>query len=165
MAEARFKFRLEALLEHRRTAEKDAQRGLAMAQQEVTRIMETIHDAQRRIAEENRALTTSQLTGILDMAAIGFGKRYVGNLHLKIALAGQKLGAAERNVATARAALLAAARARKVIDKLREKQEARWREERDRKEAAALDEIATQGFIRQYAAFDEAPIPEHKGAA
>ena len=61
----------------------------------------------------------------------------------------QKLAGLERKVAEARAELLAAARARKVLDKLREKQKARWQAELDRKESAALDEIGAQGAVRR----------------
>jgi len=50
------------------------------------------------------------------------------------------------------AELLAAARARKVIEKLREKQFQRWRAQQERKDAALMDEIATQLDLRNSAA-------------
>ncbi len=149
MAQPKFHFRLEALLEHRRQIEKDQQRHLAVAQQEIQKLFAIIQAAQQRIVAENRALTTTQLTGNLDMAAIAFGKRYVGNLHMQIALTAQKLGAAEQKLAVARAGLLEAAKARKVIEKLREKQHARWLEELERKDAAQMDEIGTQIAMRE----------------
>ncbi|HVX84241.1 MAG TPA: flagellar export protein FliJ [Phycisphaerae bacterium] len=165
MAQPRFHFPLEALLEHRRAAERDHMRKVALAQQEVQSLLSTIRTAQQRILDENRALSTTHLTGRLDMSAIAFGKRYVGNLHVQIVLTAQKLAAAEQKVAAARAQLLQAARARKVIEKLREKQHARWLAELERKDAALMDEIGTQIAIREAARIEaESPtIPQPAG--
>ena len=159
MAQPRFHFPLEALLEHRRNSEREQMRKLAAAQQEVQALLTTIRGAQQRIVEENRALSTKHLTGRLDMSAIAFGKRYVGNLHMQVVLTAQKLGAAEQKVAAARVQLLQAARARKVIEKLREKQHARWLAELERKDAALMDEIGTQLAMRE-AAREEAARAE-----
>ncbi|HVT80674.1 MAG TPA: flagellar export protein FliJ [Phycisphaerae bacterium] len=145
---ARFRFKLEALLEHRQMVEKEKQRRVAQIQQEIQVIQRQIQDAQMRIALENRTLGTRELTGRLDMTYIATEKKYVGNLQLKIVYAFQKIVEIEKTLAVARAELLEAAKARKVIEKLREKQLARWREELERKEAAAMDEIGTQLAVR-----------------
>jgi flagellar export protein FliJ len=73
---------------------------------------------------------------------------------VKIVLGMQKLAAMETTLNAARAELLAAARDRKVIERLKEKQLARWRAEQERKEAALLDEIGTQLAIRNAALTD-----------
>jgi flagellar FliJ protein len=146
---ARFEFRLEALLTHRRQVEKDKQRRVAIVQQEIQVIVRQIQETQARIVAENRTLGAKELTGPLDMQYIAHEKRFVGNLHVKIVLAMQKLAAVEQTLAGARAELLAAARDRKVIEKLREKQWARWRADQERKEAAVIDEIGTQIAMRQ----------------
>ncbi len=83
------------------------------------------------------------------MQYIALEKRFVGNLHLKIALTLQKLAATEKKLAAARGELLTAAQARKVIERLKEKQFARWRMEQERKDAEAMDEIGTQLAMRQ----------------
>ena len=124
---ARFKFRLEALLTHRRQVEKEKQRRVAQIQQEIQAVVRHIQETQTRIAAENRTL---------------------GALAVRISLAMQKLAGLEQTLAAARAELLAAARARKVIEKLKEKQLARWRMEQERKEAAVIDEIGTQLAVR-----------------
>src|SRR4051812_9981198 len=129
MAEPRFEFRLEALLEHRRSIEKEHQRTVAAIQQQIQAIMRQIQNAQMRIAMENRTLTSEKLVGSLDMQYIAHEKRFVGNLHLHIAVTMQKLAGVEQTLAAARAELLQAAKARKVMEKLREKQLARWRAE------------------------------------
>lgn len=144
MAVARFHFKLEALLTHRQQVEKEKQRKLAVIQQEIQALTRQLQETQARIAAENRTLTATQLTGSLDMQYIAHEKRYVGNLHVKIVLGMQQLAAMEPKLSLARAELLAAARDRKVIEKLRENQLARWRAEQDRKESALMDEIGTQ---------------------
>jgi flagellar protein FliJ len=143
-----FVFRLEVLLTHRRQVEKDKQRRVAQVQQEIQAVMRAIQETQARIGAENRALGTRELTGRLDMQYIAHEKRFVGALQVKIMLAMQKLAGFEQVLAVARAELLAAARARKVIEKLREKQFQRWRIQQERQEAAATDEMATQLALR-----------------
>jgi flagellar protein FliJ len=144
----RFVFRLEALLTHRQQVEKDKQRRVAQVQQEIQAIMRAIQESQARISAENRTLGARELTGRLDMQYIAHEKRFVGALQVKIMLAMQKLAGLEQVQAAARAELLAAARARKVIEKLKEKQWQRWRTQQERKAAAAMDEMATQLTLR-----------------
>ena len=149
MAQPKFIFRLESLLDHRKQIEKEHQRRIAEIQQQIQKLVNEIREAEERISTENRALATDKLVGTLDMQYISHEKRFVGNLHMKIVLTMQKVARTEQFLAAARAELLAAARARKVIEKLREKQFRRWREELDRKESALLDEIGTQIAIRE----------------
>jgi len=145
---ARFKFRLEALLTHRQQVEKEKQRRVAQVQQEIQAVVREVQETQARIAAENRTLGIRELTGRLDMQYIAHEKRFVGALAVRISLAMQRLAGLEQTLAAARAELLAAARARKVIEKLKEKQYARWRTEQERKDAAVTDEIGTQLAVR-----------------
>jgi flagellar FliJ protein len=156
MAQPRFEFRLEALLEHRRRLEKDEQRKVAVIQQEAAALVRQIQDAQAQIVAQNRTLATEKLVGVLDLQYIAHEKRFVGNLHLRVLLTMQKLAGVEKKLAAARAELLKAARARKVIEKLREKQFQRWLAELERKDAAAMDEIGTQLAIREMEAAEAA---------
>src|SRR4051812_13860201 len=118
---AQFEFRLEALLTHRQQVEKEKQRRVAVVQQEIQALMRKIQEAQSRISAENRSLGARELTGKLDMQYIAHEKRFVGNLHLKIVLAMQAMAGLEQKLTEARGELLTAARARKVIEKLRDK--------------------------------------------
>lgn len=157
---ARFKFKLEALLTHRQQIEKEKQRRVAQVQQEMQAVRRHIQETQNRIAAENRTLGKGELTGRLDMQYIAHEKRFVGALLVRIALAEQKLASLEQALAGAKAELLAAARDRKVIEKLRDKQFERWRQEQERKDAAATDEIGTQLAIRDMTGttFDGVPM-------
>ena len=145
---AKFRFRLEALLEHRLMLEKEKQRRFGAIQGEIQALTRQVQDLQIRISQENRTLGTRELTGRLDMTYIAHEKKFVGNLHIKIILTLQKVAALEQTLAVAREELMEAARARKVIEKLKEKQVARWRADLDRKEAAIMDEMGTQLAMR-----------------
>jgi len=148
---AHFDFRLEALLTHRQQIEKEAQRRMAKVQQEIQAVARQIQETRARIVAEDRTLGTKELTGTLDMQYIAHEKRFVGNLHIRIMVGMQKLAGMEQTLAAARAELLTAARARKVIEKLKEKQFARWKIEQERKESAVMDEIGTQLVMRNLA--------------
>ena len=145
---ARFEFKLEALLTARLQVEREKQRRVGVISQEIQRVVHQIQETQARIMAENHTLGAKELTGRLDMQYIGTEKRYVGSLQVRVILALQEVAKLEQTLAKARAELLEAARARKVIEKLREKQFARWRLEQERKEAAVMDEIGMQLAVR-----------------
>jgi flagellar FliJ protein len=153
---AQFEFRLEALLTHRAQIEKDKQRRLAQVQQQIQAVVRKIQEAETRIREENRTLGAKELTGALDMQYIAHEKRFVGALTMRIVLARQEIAALEQTLMAARKELLTAARARKVIEKLKERQLARWRQEQERKESAVMDEIGTQLAVRSASGDDGA---------
>jgi flagellar protein FliJ len=145
---AQFEFRLEALLTHRERVEKEKQRKAAVIGQQAQAVARHIQETQQRIADENQTLGRRELTGKLDMQYISMEKRFVGNLHLRIALAMDRLRELERQHAAARAELLHAAQERKAIEKLRDKQLQAWRMEQNRKDAAQNDEIGIQLAMR-----------------
>src|SRR3954463_10506171 len=124
---ARFDFKLDALLTHRQHIEKEAQRRMAKIQQEILALTRQIQEPRTRILAEDRTLGTKELTGQLDMQYIAHEKRFVGNLHIRVILATQKMQGLEAALTAARGELVAAARARKVIEKLKETQFQRWK--------------------------------------
>jgi flagellar FliJ protein len=144
----RFDFKLESLLELRRQTEQQRQLAVAKVQQQIDGLRRQIQQTQIAIAKQNRTLVVEKLLGRLDLSYIANEKRFVGNLQILIAQTYKKLVAAEQEMIAARGKLMEAAIARKVIEKLREKQFGRWKLEQDRKEAAAADELGTQVALR-----------------
>jgi len=143
-----FIFKLETVLDLRRQAEKEQQRAVAKIQQQIEHLRRQIQQTQQAISQQHRALSADKLIGRLDLSYITHEKRFVGNLQLLLVQTFQQLVAREQEMVGARAKLLEAAKARKVIEKLREKQFFRWRQEQDRKESAQLDELGTQVALR-----------------
>jgi len=165
MAEPRFNFRLAPLLEHRKHLERDRKRKVAEIQQEINRLVSKVQSAQQAIAGENFTLTSERLAGKLDMAYISHQKRYVGSLQMLIMVTLQQMAAIERTLQAARKELLDAARARKVIEKLRERQFQRWLAEQNKKEAATIDEIGTQLAVRRMIEAEFAAAEDDPAAA
>lgn len=140
----RFVFRLESVLRQRKRAEQEAQRELAHRQATLVSLqndLQALDDALRAASEDMR---NNHLTGALDMNFLAAHRRFVNAMQRQGMNLVQKVAAAQRSVDDARALLAEAAKKRKVIEKLREKQLARWNEEQGRKETAAMDEIGSQ---------------------
>ena len=140
----RFVFRLESVLRQRKRAEQEAQRELAHRQATLVSLqndLQALDDALRAASEDMR---NNHLTGALDMNFLAAHRRFVNAMQRQGRNLVQKVAAAQRSVDDARALLAEAAKKRKVIEKLREKQLARWNEEQGRKETAAMDEIGSQ---------------------
>jgi flagellar FliJ protein len=140
---ARFVFKLEALLEQRRREEQQCQRALAERAAAVNAAEEAI-----RIA--NESIVTGQddvrrhLMGSLDMGFLTAHRRFMVAIQRQIAELMTKLAAARNNLEQARVQLAEAAKRRKAIEKLRERQFDRWRADQARREAALADEIGSQ---------------------
>ena len=127
---------------------KRSKRVVGVIQAEINNLMEKVKEAERAIREQNRKLTAEQLMGKLDLTYIANEKKYVGTLQMLIVQTLQKLALVERQMMVAKGELLAAARERKVIEKLRERQYERWLLAQNRREAAEVDEIGTQIALR-----------------
>jgi flagellar FliJ protein len=145
---ARFVFRLEAVLRHRRHAEQERMRELAVCQAEVTRLqaeLKAINDSMRSSAQDMKA----NLTGPLDVGYLAAHRRYSVAMQRKGLLLVQEMARQQKKVDEAQRLLTEAAKERKVIEKLRERQLERWKAEVGRRELAEADEAGAQWGYRQ----------------
>ncbi len=85
---------------------------------------------------------TNRLTGKLDLGFLAAHRRYVAAVQRKGTVMAEKMALIQREVDAAKKALGEAAKARKIVEKLREKQLGRWTTEVARKEGIELDEIS-----------------------
>jgi flagellar FliJ protein len=141
---ARFQFKLHAVARQRELIEEQKQRALAGLRMQMGVLEAEFRklDGQMRVVNED--LRANHLTGPLDVSYLVAHRRYVlATQRQGLALA-QKMAALQRQIETARGELAEAAKNRKAIEKLREKQFGRWKEEQDRKEMAELDEVGQQ---------------------
>jgi len=141
---AKFQFKLHALLRQRELREQEKQRDFAAAQgklvieqQELKRLDETV-----RLAVTD--LRNNQLVGPLNLSFLAAHRRFMMAMQRQGVAQIEKVEAARRVMETARLALMEAAKQTKIIEKLRDQQQAAWAETAARKETADLDEIATQ---------------------
>jgi flagellar FliJ protein len=141
---ARFIFKLEGVLRQRKHVEREKQRALAFKQQALVGLQAQLQRLQDTVQQANGDVRTNRLVGRLDMQFLAAHRRFLAGMQRQALGIVQKIALAQRAVDESRAELAEAARQRKVIEKLREKQFERWRAEQNRRELAQLDEIGMQ---------------------
>jgi flagellar FliJ protein len=145
----RFVFTLESVLRHRTFAEQERLRDLAVAQSEMTRLqaeLKALNDSMRDSAREMKA---NHLTGTLDVNYLAAHRRYTVATQRQGLLLAQEMARQQRKVDDAQRLLAEAAKERKVIEKLKERQFERWKQDAARKELAETDEAGGQWGYRQ----------------
>jgi len=140
---AKFVFKLEALLKQREREEQECLRLLAeqaavvnSAQEAVRRINETVQSGHEDVRRH--------LMGPLDMGFLTAHRRFMGAMQRQVIELVQKVVQAKKRLEEVRTRLAEAARRRKAIEILREKQFDRWRMQQARAETALGDEIGNQ---------------------
>lgn len=139
---ARFRFRLESVLEHRRLVEMQHQRHVAEIEQERRTLEDRIRSCQQRLLAERDSLRAELVqAGTLD----------VNRLRLQASVSNGIVAQAERSVVElagvharlkeARAGLLKATTERKAVERLRERAVEAWRLRERKREERELDEL------------------------
>jgi flagellar protein FliJ len=141
---AKFVFQLEAVLRHRENVEQQRQRELAVTLADRAMVEEQIH----RLDEKSKAamadLRANHLIGKIDLSFLASHRRFMMAVQRQGSALVAQLRGHQKLVDAAQAALAEAMKQKKLLTKLRERQEARWIAAINRKEIADLDEIATQ---------------------
>lgn len=135
------KFKLQSVLNYRQSLEDQAQQVLTASLQEKHELVAELerqqellrrHDAELR-ARQQGGLTIAEME--LFEVPIQHGRRLIAQLS-------QQLERLERRIVGEREELLAKARDRQVMEKLKDKQDAEYLKELNRKEREILDEIS-----------------------
>jgi flagellar export protein FliJ len=142
-----FRFRLASVLRYRAWCEDLQALALARAQASA-RILAARRGALAAAERQTRA-ALDQIVERGDGDALRRRAAELDALRRAGARAERLLGDAETRVAEARQALLAARRARRALEGLRDRQAATVRKELDRRQARALDEVAAAGWRRR----------------
>ena len=140
---AKFAFKLEGVLRQRKHDEQEKMRILATClkhQSDCEADLAQLNDNVKQTNDDVR----QRLTGVLDMGFLAAHRRFMNAMQRQAISIAQKIHLAQQRVSEARAALAEAAKQRKVIEKLREKQHERWRVEQAAREFRELDEIGVQ---------------------
>jgi flagellar FliJ protein len=139
-----FVFPLEALLRQRLNAERERQRELASCQAEMVRLQQELRMLNDELRGSEADMKANRLTGAIDVAFLAAHRRYSLAMQRKGQGLVQDMARQQKKVDDAQRLLADAAKERKVIEKLREKQFERWRQELERKEQAQADEAGAQ---------------------
>jgi flagellar FliJ protein len=145
----RFTFQLEAVLRVRKNAEHQKQRELGVVQAKMTALESQLHALDADVKQSNEGMRQNHLLGLLDLNLLAAHRRYLNSTQRRAMELAQQMSQVQQSLDLARAAVAAAARDRKVLEKLREKQLAAWQFDLQRRDAAALDEVFTQMSVRK----------------
>ena len=145
---AMFEFQYEPVLHHRKVLEELKQRDLAKLLREKLIIESQLRSMQETITTDKRQMAGA-LTGTVEVRRIRQHAAHAGQVAVLARQMAARLMILTKQIELTRAKLLEAAKARKAIELLREKQFARWQREQDKKEAAVIDELATQSYARR----------------
>ena len=140
---AQFKFRLTAVLRQRKRDEQEAQRNLATQAAVVNQLQDSLRALNSEL-QANADAMRHYLQGKLDMQYLAAHRRYTGSMQRRGNEIVAQIAAAQKKVDEARIVLSEAAKRRKAIETLRDKQLDRWKLDQARRDTAATDEIASQ---------------------
>jgi flagellar protein FliJ len=138
----RFTFRLESLLNLRRSAEESAKRAFGLARQAVDRQLAEVRlceEAETTAKSELRAAQQARELRVADLLA---HQRHLAALGKRAGVEKQRLGELQAAAEKARAALASSMKDRKALDRLRERRAAEWTVEVLKDEQLAIDEAS-----------------------
>lgn len=147
---ARFAFRFARLLWLKETREKERQRELAAALREAEAAQAALEDVERRLLERQRKARHA-LEGPVDPWRLLLASEDLARLREQRLAAEERLSESRRQVKERRQELLEAAKERKILEALRERDYEAFRSEEARREQRYMDELAQQTGERRRA--------------
>ncbi len=151
MAQPRFRYRLEKVLELKRKKEDDEKEKLAKLLQEEERERQIKAQLEAQLAEVRIELRDRQRNGTLDINGLRFFPQHIKNLENLILNQELRLKELAIRILEQRQNLLKAAQDRKTYEKHKETSQENWQAEIDAEEAKMLDELATLKYAREKA--------------
>ncbi len=139
------KFRLEKVLNHRRTLETMARQELAAARQLEKEIQLEVAAARRRLAACEEEFEQSKRAGLTPQELI-LHQEYLCRQAEQLATLQERWGLARRDIDSRRELLVIASIDKRLLERLKEKKELEARRESRNRENNVLDEIAIQQF-------------------
>ncbi|NOQ50774.1 MAG: flagellar export protein FliJ [Desulfuromonadaceae bacterium] len=134
------KFKLQSVLNYRQSLEDRAQQLLMTSLQHRSTLEKALGQQRNALRQHDAELKRRQQEG-LTIAEIDLFESQIQHCCRMSADLQQQLQRLERQIVSEREELLSCARDRQVMEKLKEKQDAEYRQELSRKERAMLDEI------------------------
>ena len=135
------KFKLQSVLNYRQSLEDQAQQILAASLQLRSELDEQLQQQQQKLQQHDGELKQRQKEG-LTVAEIDLYESQIQHCRRLIEDFQGRLQQLDQQILLERKDLLHTARERQVMEKLKDKQEAEYRQELSRKERIMLDEIS-----------------------
>src|SRR3954467_9004551 len=124
-----FRFKLKSVLRHREIIEQSKQRDYALALGKLKELQDQLAALNLSMQSTNDDVRQNHLVGRLDVSFITAHRRFLLGMRRKAMDLAAALARAQKEAEAARVVMAEAAKQRMVLEKLREKQEQRWREE------------------------------------
>lgn len=138
---AKFKFSLEALLKQRTWVERERQRSLSEVLGRMGVLEVELQRLDGVVREAMDELRGGKLVGAVDLAFLAAHRRFVQATGKRAGEVIEKMQVVGREVEVARASLMEAAKARKVVEKLRERKLEEWKEAQAKAEQQEMDDV------------------------
>jgi flagellar FliJ protein len=145
----KFKFRLEAILKHRKRIEDEKAGALGravLARQQAEHALRDVQDAQTDLNRKRSDLLHSGNFTAMDLED---HVRYLNALQAREAERRRQLDRARQAEDVARQELVVARQEREILDRLKENQHLAYLKELDAAEAKLVDELATEAYARR----------------
>lgn len=142
---ASFQFQYKTVLRQREVIEQQKQRALAKLMHQRNAMVNQLREMQETISASKREAADG-LIGSVDLHAIAGIARYSASCALRGNALVRDLAKLENLVEQARNELIEAAKNRKALELLRDRQRQAWELEQRRMEASLLDEQTTQAY-------------------
>jgi flagellar FliJ protein len=148
---AKFIFQLDGVLRQRKHVEDQRKRELSVIQQQMSMLDAELRalDASVRTAEDD--LRQNRLVGKIDLAFLAAHRRYAFAMQRKAMGIAQKMAGVQVQLEKAQRLAAEASKQKKILEKLRERRFARWREQLERRDLIEMDEISTRLTYEQNA--------------
>jgi flagellar FliJ protein len=148
----KFVFPLDGVLRHREHVEQERQRDLAQLQNDMRQAQDALRQLNQTVLGNVNDVRENRLLGRLDLGFLAAHRRYMAAVQRQGMAMVQRMSLLQREIDQAQRALAEAAKQKKIMEKLREKQKDRWSADLARKEAADLDEVSMRMVAWQGAA-------------
>ncbi len=144
----KFSFRLEPVLRLRKLQEDQKKRAVGALQGQIAQRQQETLELAANMHREGQDLKQQFSRGHVDVSKVAFYQNYVGSLQRSINEKITSVGEIQQKLAMARGELSIAARERRIIEKLKEKQLERHSSEMTRQEKLEQDEAGNNLFLR-----------------
>jgi len=144
-----YKFRLEPLLRLREQKEREKQRVVGSLAGEIAEQQRQALEMASAIRQEGEVLKEQHSRGEVDVKWMGHYLMYVSHMQHGIQKRIQTVGEIQKKLAAARLDLAEAAKEKKILEKLKEKQHKRFLSAWEHYERGRMDEMSTSQYLRQ----------------
>jgi flagellar export protein FliJ len=151
---AQFKFKLQVVLDQRERDERMAQVAYAQAQLRQRTLEGELAAIESDLRGANEHLRDHHLVGKIDTSMIATHRRYLFAVRSAVIAKATQIADARLKCEALQRKLATAAKDRKAIELLRDRQKSRWLVELDKKELALADDVGMQIAYQNFAAAD-----------